>query len=404
MVNYGWIKPEIMPHFDPLGNKPHTIPAKGIFDAPSVNICINSEWAGHVSGMIERLTYEDAWLGTDDEIFAAIQQILKLLGEMGRIDNLGDCEMGCCNEKSNLTRINADGIIQTSNDGGITWTDNPAADPRNWTTILQPLPGSDDDTKKCIAANKVIGLLKEAKAQQDLSYDAGETIAEMIAALIAFLIAIGTLGTGAAFTPFLIALAGALIGIDKATFDASFSDSFWAKVFCILYCNIEPDASFTLAEWSNVMTQTGAISGHDIARAFVLGHFNAMGYIGLTNAARSSFSGALDCSGCCLDCPDAFIEIGTGSNIGCVYTVDSVNIGGSNPNVVYLRFSDPGSPDNSLCGTVGWEMVSGGVGVTDFYHCNTGSEYFTGSQGDCVCFAGWRDNSPFTIKITVGNC
>jgi hypothetical protein len=55
------------------------IPSVGIFDSPTVNICINSKWAGYVDGALETLLNPCVWDGTDTEVEAAIQEVQKLL-------------------------------------------------------------------------------------------------------------------------------------------------------------------------------------------------------------------------------------------------------------------------------------------------------------------------------------
>jgi hypothetical protein len=52
-----------------------TPPTSGVFDSPSRLILVNGEWWSHIAGMVSVLTHEDAWLGTQEEIDAAIYQI-----------------------------------------------------------------------------------------------------------------------------------------------------------------------------------------------------------------------------------------------------------------------------------------------------------------------------------------
>lgn len=64
--------------YDPRLN-PLPAPSVGIFDEPTVAICINSQWASHIDGVLERLRQADAWLGDEAEQYRAIQEIEKLL-------------------------------------------------------------------------------------------------------------------------------------------------------------------------------------------------------------------------------------------------------------------------------------------------------------------------------------
>lgn len=58
---------------------PAPIPSAGIFDSPTVVLCVNVEWVSHLDGLLERLLWADAWIGTDEEIEDAIQEVHKLL-------------------------------------------------------------------------------------------------------------------------------------------------------------------------------------------------------------------------------------------------------------------------------------------------------------------------------------
>ncbi len=83
--------PEMSGKFDTLGTHPHDIPAVGIFDEPTVKVCINAKWLSHVTGMIERLLYLDAWNGTEAERYSAIDKITKIIAEFDKPENQGIC-------------------------------------------------------------------------------------------------------------------------------------------------------------------------------------------------------------------------------------------------------------------------------------------------------------------------
>lgn len=58
---------------------PLPVPLPGIFDDPAVCIRVNREWWSHVSGMIDTLSSEELWLGSDDDKTRALREIAKLL-------------------------------------------------------------------------------------------------------------------------------------------------------------------------------------------------------------------------------------------------------------------------------------------------------------------------------------
>lgn len=69
---------------------PVSIPEAGIFDEPNIKICLNTDWASHVDGVLGRLLEPDAWIGTDEEIEAAIQEVMKL---QAILNPIGECEV-----------------------------------------------------------------------------------------------------------------------------------------------------------------------------------------------------------------------------------------------------------------------------------------------------------------------
>jgi hypothetical protein len=75
---------------------PSAIPTPNIFDEPLVGFCINAEWAAHFRGVFEALDQPDTWLGTDEEIYAARQQLAEAF-----LVFMGECDM-CCGEEIEL--------------------------------------------------------------------------------------------------------------------------------------------------------------------------------------------------------------------------------------------------------------------------------------------------------------
>lgn len=68
------------PFFDPRPEMP--APDVGIFAKPRCWVCVNRQWVAHLAGVLDRLTYTDAWEGTDEEIAWAIGQIECLIAAL----------------------------------------------------------------------------------------------------------------------------------------------------------------------------------------------------------------------------------------------------------------------------------------------------------------------------------
>lgn len=59
--------------------KPTSIPTAAWNDAPLFCLQINDQWVSHLLGVMTALDQPDTWLGTDDEIFAARQQVNEIM-------------------------------------------------------------------------------------------------------------------------------------------------------------------------------------------------------------------------------------------------------------------------------------------------------------------------------------
>jgi len=66
--------------YDP--RSPHARPQAGIADEPIYVAIINQRWMAHVDDVVERLMWRDAWVGDDDTRDGAIQEIIKLVGDI----------------------------------------------------------------------------------------------------------------------------------------------------------------------------------------------------------------------------------------------------------------------------------------------------------------------------------
>lgn len=90
----------------------------GIFDSPTVSVCINEDWTKHLVSVLERLVWTDAWDDDYDLAENATNEVRKLIllltTGIGECTNIGD----------NLLRQNPDDSceLQQSSDGGLTWS------------------------------------------------------------------------------------------------------------------------------------------------------------------------------------------------------------------------------------------------------------------------------------------
>lgn len=62
--------------------KPTPIPAAAWNDAPLFCLGVNDEWVSHILGVLTALDQPDTWLGTEEEIFAARQQVNQIMAAL----------------------------------------------------------------------------------------------------------------------------------------------------------------------------------------------------------------------------------------------------------------------------------------------------------------------------------
>lgn len=280
--------------------------------------------------------------------------------------NLPELNMCCCPEPTNR-RYDSEGNLEVSYDGGITWVDAPELDDRFSGIVSPPMPGTDGEEKRCIAAASGEEYVK-LNLIEDLNE--GSNYAELNAALVAIVAALGVTGIG-----ILIAAAAAAIFIaGVSAVQAAFTTEVWTAYRCILFCHIKNDGSFDEAGWNAVKADildqfTGVVS------AILYNWVNSVGVVGLTNAARSGFVASADCSGCedCLNCySSAWIITGSLVDAGDGWIEIQAGVADYGPAPYMIAFGSSGVPDYSdyCCQLCGIEILSGTQNGAAYRLCN----------------------------------
>jgi len=401
-------EPEKLFNYTPAIKPFPSLTIDNVCSAPLVCPVFSEEFIPYLIGLLDIYQFTDKFLGTDDERQHSVDLFTDLRTILMTSQN-------CCCGSGSLTlivehRITIDGRVEISIDGGSTWTSDPNDIIHNIPSYPAPVTAGVS-ANKCDAASNGHQHALDMIAEISAGFDSTDTLLDfikLVADIIVDLLLI-YFGAGAGIGV-IDTLIEVLFGAVKDVYDAHKTawDTYWTsdetdKILCALYCNIGDDGTFTESSYSAVLSKLKTDLTPSPQADLFIQTFKAIGLSGLNKWCSYGTSSEADCSSCDCGCDvPAWIEFGTGGHVNCVYTIDAV-LSGSNY-IAYIRFSNPSAPDNTMCGTVAWEMVSGSVSVTDFYHCTSGTEYFTGSQHDCVCFAGWSSPSPFTIQVTVGAC
>jgi len=392
---------------------------------PEENICvcvpIPKDW-GHIRAFLGQLTELSKWQawekdGTTNASLAARRwfDITECVAK--EIDCIMANDCGCGQQNPTNTRINPDtGAYEVSYDGGETWEPAPQDDPRSSGLIFPDLPGSDGTTKKCAAANSVIGFLETTQQAELGQLEANASIADMIAALIAVAAGVGLVfgvlpGAVLGFFAFVVNQFGHLIAAD---FESQFTSGTWDDLLCILYCEMSDDGSFTEAQWQTVKTKCeNDIGGY--AGIWLKDHINLFGVVGLTNAARASYPGTRDCDACACE-PETCAErweptLGTIEGIFDGYVRIKSEIDGGTSKWTIK------TPDQDTCCTIldirvlepeGVSVNTGGVHI----NCGTPQTFenlITGlGLGGCVNLIGGRladtDTRDYVVEVLFADC
>lgn len=221
---------------------------------------------------------------------------------------------GCGCKSPTNTRFTPTGYFEQSFDGGLTW-ERLTDDPRFNAPIFPPLVGPIVGTVPCAGAKSATEVVRLAIAKFKTDADAWESVLGLITVLIGFLVAL--IGPAAVVIGGIItALAFILFNFTQAAFLSHDFDPALALYKCIIFCNIESDASFTEAGWQQVKQDiVDQMSGLD--ETWFWNWANSLGPAGLTNSARVFASLAGDCSECgCGECQDPVIMPGQpGTNL-----------------------------------------------------------------------------------------
>jgi hypothetical protein len=204
-------------------------------------VCIGplaSEWLPVILGALDQLRNPSTWLVADD---AAMYTTLRRVDQLREIIAVGE---GC--ELQMMTRFTADCVLQTSVDGGTTWTDVPGwvdnFDSCVKAHIPPLLPPNPDDTlpnqHACNIAAFLATELIEVTMTKIVAYvgttTEQATFATSVMQTLAFAFPITNAGVQA-FGKFYTVVVGELLAEVEAVRD---DPVFWSKVTCAIYLAI----------------------------------------------------------------------------------------------------------------------------------------------------------------------
>lgn len=346
--------------------KPTPIPTAAWNDAPLFCLEVNDEWVSHIIGVMTALDQPDTWLGTEDEIRDARQQVNEIiLAFMEACVNNCDCDIP-------LVRIE-DGVYQESDDGGITWHDAPTHDPRNRIPRIPPYPAPDVDGAKCAYADSVVNHFKDGFI--DL-LEEGQTAEEILGFLTAIAEAVFGPLTGPIgwIIPALLAISTAIVAIGITAVGAAFTPEFWDELRCLILANMQDDGSFTQ---DNLDAIYAGVPGGAITTVIIDSWLAAIGTTGLTNAAHLAMGSTdADC-GCSDVCGSDWIDYNSVTHGHIIDFDEETGIMTVESTAGDMAFWSSDASGMSCCKIVAIDVISGGGRNTDgcsVIHCGDARE------------------------------
>lgn len=191
-------------------------------------------------------------------------------------------------------RYNGDcDCVQTTPDGGVTWTDTPGQDPRIAPGFLKP-PNSSEDPR-CNAAANMVAALRSFIAL-DISATSTWGLASGFAAIYILIFPVGVL------IDLLIIIAGIIVGIGAVAIDEAFTEDVYDGLLCIFNDNIDADGQMSDAQLADIYTAVASQFGGVVETVFGA-HSSGLGANGWSNiGATGTETGDCDsCAGWCLE-------------------------------------------------------------------------------------------------------
>jgi len=232
-------------------------------------------------------------------------------------DQIDWSNMSCCCNQTILYRYDVDGNLETSTDGGVTWTPAPGNDIRVNPTVLFPPPVAAEGVDiTCQSADSAVVLIKQQIGDQltdDMSrYTLNQLINDWTANIV---------GASGPFQALAVIITNQIFALLISAVRAALTDAVYDKLRCIFQANMDSTAFFDGAAWEASRTQIlSQITG--IAGVFLEHLVYLIGNGGLSNLARS---GAGDPDAFC--CPDCSVDIWSVTSLAGVPVGSIIEVG-----------------------------------------------------------------------------
>lgn len=363
--------------------------------------CLSQREIQMLLAFVDYIGWKTRYIATETEIDQ--ETINHWMGNLAR-----KLMSGCCDEK--LHRYTAEGVYQSSEDGGATWVDDLSGDPRNSGTASPPLPGPADSAKRCAAADNVRDLFEQYRDNLIEIVGATPSVIAIIAGILAFIgTVLGLSGVGIGIGVIFLTMAAEMISLGGTGISGEITFTALENFRCLVYCRMTNDGELTYEAWQQLLIDIAA-EFDGFAELFFYQTVNGMGYIGMSNAGTFGVSTADDCGDCdCpIDCGDpsgitfgTVTESGVGIDGRKYIIVDSVVFAGYN----VVAWGEYGAtvPPNVCCYLYAEVAVLGSWISTEWTDCAGSVHGSPAPEGHDLGHASYYNNfDGFRIKLIFG--
>lgn len=187
--------------------------------------------------------------------------------------------------------------IQTSPDGGVTWVDNPQADPRIGSTFTKPPLGTG--TAQCdSAANRIKWVHDFVDATVHALTVTGEIF---VVANVALEFAELLFFDAGVLVDLFMEFGSIAVGVGASALDAAFTTGVYDALFCLFFCDGAGDGSYNQTQLDQLVADVDSSADINATAQLMLDAiFFFQGVNGVNNAGMVGGQTG-DCSGC-TDC------------------------------------------------------------------------------------------------------
>lgn len=199
-----------------------------------------------------------------------------------------------CSPDSIIERYDPDtGEKEVSYDGGETWENGQAHDPRYNSPLFAPITGT------CAESNSIVRMVQEIIIQTVDDINLGLAAAYVLSAILGLVVTVLTAGAAA---PLALALITTITALGTAAVNAALTNAVWEDFRCIVYETIGGATTITPAHFETIKSRIPEI-GDAIAEAAIYAAFVQLGPAGMHNAATlgmaaNGISPTCDCPFC----------------------------------------------------------------------------------------------------------